>query len=223
MSPARSESDSDPGDKPLVVVVEDDELVQRALLRLLRGAGYQVEAFSTVEGYFERFAWVSPSCLVLDLHLPAAGGLELLERLQKEGGEVPTVVITAHGNVPTTVRAMRAGAFEFLEKPFENPQLLAAVAEGARLGTRLRRNHDERAELRGRLAQLTPRERQVLELVVEGLPNKRIANRFAIAERTIKVHRARVMEKMGAGSLPELVRLYAAAVEGPPGTEKSPL
>ncbi len=195
----------------LVAVVEDDQLVQRALLRLLRRAGYRVEAFSSVEAYFDRFAWELPSCLVLDLHLPGAGGLELLERLREQQQEVPAVVITAHGSVPTTVRAMKAGACEFLEKPFDNPQLLAAVAEGARRGEGRRRDTAERAELRGRLAQLTPRERQVLDLVVEGLPNKKIAGRFQIAEKTIKVHRARVMEKMGAGSLAELVRIYAAA------------
>jgi FixJ family two-component response regulator len=197
--------------KALVAVVEDDQLVQRALLRLLRREGYQVEAFSSVEAYFERFAWELPSCLVLDLHLPGLGGLELLERLRERQQPVPTVVITAHGSVPTTVRAMKAGAIEFLEKPFDNSQLLAAVADGARRGLGQRRDTAERAELRARLALLTPRERQVLELVVEGLPNKKIAGRFQIAEKTIKVHRARVMEKMGAGSLPELVRLYAAA------------
>jgi FixJ family two-component response regulator len=197
--------------KALVAVVEDDQLVQRALLRLLRREGYQVEAFSSVEAYFEHFAWELPSCLVLDLHLPGLGGLELLERLRERQQPVPTVVITAHGSVPTTVRAMKAGAIEFLEKPFDNSQLLAAVADGARRGLGQRRDTAERAELRARLALLTPRERQVLELVVEGLPNKKIAGRFQIAEKTIKVHRARVMEKMGAGSLPELVRLYAAA------------
>lgn len=202
----------DEDETALVAVVEDDQLVQRALLRLLRRAGYRVEAFPTVEGYFERFAWELPSCLVLDLHLPGIGGLELLERLRDQRQEVPTVVITAHGSVPTTVRAMRAGAFEFLEKPFENAQLLAAVAEGAQRGLASRRDLAERSDLRARLAQLTPRERQVLELVVEGLPNKKIAARFQIAEKTIKVHRARVMEKMGAGSLAELVRIYAAAL-----------
>lgn len=199
----------------LVAVVEDDQLVQRALLRLLRRAGYRVEAFPSVEAYFERFAWELPSCLVLDLHLPGSGGLELLERLREQRQLVPAVVITAHGSVPTTVRAMKAGAFEFLEKPFDNSQLLAAVAEGAQRGLDLRRDTAERSELRSRLAQLTPRERQVLELVVEGLPNKKIAARFQIAEKTIKVHRARVMEKMGAGSLAELVRLYAAAGSAP--------
>lgn len=202
---------------PLVAIVEDDQLVQRALLRLLRRAGYRVEAFSSVEAYFDRFAWELPSCLVLDLHLPGAGGLELLERLREQQQEVPAVVITAHGSVPTTVRAMKAGACEFLEKPFDNEQLLTAVAEGALRGEGRRRDSQGRAELRARLAQLTPRERQVLELVVEGLPNKKIAARFQIAEKTIKVHRARVMEKMGAGSLAELVRLYAAARARPGG------
>ncbi len=131
-------------DAALLAVVEDDQLVQRALLRLLRRAGYRVEAFASVEAYFERFAWELPSCLVLDLHLPGAGGLELLERLREQGQEVPTVVITAHGSVPTTVRAMKAGACEFLEKPFDNDQLLAAVAEGAQRGLERRRHTSPR-------------------------------------------------------------------------------
>jgi RNA polymerase sigma factor (sigma-70 family) len=195
----------------LVVVVEDDELVQRALLRLLRTAGYAVEGFSSVESYLERFVWEAPACLVLDLHLPAIGGLELLERLEREQRALPTIVITGHGNVPTTVRAMKAGACEFLEKPFDNHQLLAAVEVAVARGRKLRRSLVQKANLQTRLAHLTPRERQVLDLVVEGLPNKRIANRLEIAEKTIKVHRARVMEKMGAGSLAELVRLMTTA------------
>lgn len=213
-------ADTEWTDAPLVAVVEDDELVLRALLRLLRTAGYQVEGFDSVEAYFQRFQWQSPSCLVLDLHLPAAGGLELLERLQKERDlkeqpSVPAVVITAHVSEPTRDRAIRAGAFEFLEKPFENSRLLAAVSQGVNRGASLQRDSPEQAELRARLAELTPSERLVLELVVEGLPNKRIAGRFQTEEETIKAHRTRVMEKMGAHSLADLVRLYASAVGAP--------
>lgn len=200
---------SESNNETLVVVIEDDDLVQRALIRLLRTAQYVVQAFSSVEAYLERHAWDPPACLVLDLHLPASSGIELLEQMQRDNQFVPAIVITAHGNIPTTVQAMKAGAFEFLEKPFDNHQLLAAVAEGVERGRSWRRDQGHKTDVQARLAQLTPRERQVLELVVEGLPNKRIAARFQISEKTIKVHRARVMEKMGATSLAELVRLVA--------------
>lgn len=201
-------------DAPLVAVVEDDELVLRALLRLLRTAGYQVEGFDSVEAFFQRFAWQSPACLVLDLHLPMAGGIELLERLQREKHFVPAVVITAHASGATAQRAKSAGAFEFLEKPFENSRLLTAVSTAVTGG--VSQQGRERAELRARLEELTSHERMVLEMLAEGMPETRIAGRFQTADSTIKAYRKRAMEKLGAHSVSELVRLYASAVAAPP-------
>ena len=199
-------------DAPLVAVVEDDELVLRALLRLLRTAGYQVEGFDSVEAFFQRFEWQSPSCLVLDLHLPMAGGIELLERLQREKHFVPAVVITAHASGATALRAKSAGAFEFLEKPFENSRLLTAVSTAVAGGV----VQPERAELRACLDELTPHERLVLEMLAEGQPETRIARRFQTADSTIKAYRQRAMEKLGAHSVTELIRLYASALDVPP-------
>lgn len=201
-------------DAPLVAVVEDDELVLRALLRLLRTAGYQVEGFDSVEAFFQRFAWQSPSCLVLDLHLPMAGGIELLERLQREKHFVPAVVITAHASGATALRAKSAGACEFLEKPFENSRLLTAVSTAVTGG--FSQQGRDQAELRARLEELTSHERMVLEMLAEGMPEKRIAGRFQTADSTIKAYRKRAMEKLGAHSVSELVRLYASAVAPPP-------
>jgi RNA polymerase sigma factor (sigma-70 family) len=200
-----------------VLVVEDDILLQRALGRLFRTAGYRVELFDSVPAFLRHPAAPGPACLVLDLHLPDGNGFEILERLEAEGRALPAVVVTAHGDVPTTVRAMKSGAIELLEKPFDNRALLAAVAAGIARAEATGVERAGRRDAAARLATLTPREREVLELVVEGLPNKRIASRLGVAEKTVKVHRARLMEKCGALSLPDLVRLAARAGGEPRG------
>jgi RNA polymerase sigma factor (sigma-70 family) len=190
-----------------VLVVEDDVLLGRALARLFRTAGHAVETFPSLESFWRFTLPETPACLVLDLHFPSGNGFEVLERLAVEGRPLPAVVVTAHGDVPTTVRAMKKGAVELLEKPFDNRQLLAAVEAALAQAARDHRERRARRALEERLAALTPREREVFHLVVEGLPNKRIAARLGIGEKTVKVHRARIMEKMAAASLPDLVRM----------------
>lgn len=200
----------------VVLVVEDDALLGRALTRLLRSAGHRVELHDRVGALLDRPLPDVPACLVLDLHLPDGSGFEVLDHVEALGESLPAVVITAHGDVPTTVRAMKHGAIELLEKPFDNRRLLEAVAAGLDRSSRERGERRRRQDARDRLAALSVREREVLDLVVEGLPNKRIASRLGVSEQTVKVHRMRIMEKTGVDSLPELVRLSAAAEE-PPG------
>jgi RNA polymerase sigma factor (sigma-70 family) len=205
-----------PAAEGVVLVVEDDALLGRALTRLLRSAGHRVELHDRVGALLDRPLPDAPACLVLDLHLPDGSGFDVLDHVEALGESLPAVVFTAHGVVPTTVRAMKHGAIELLEKPFDNRRLLEAVAAGLDRSSRERSERRRRQNARDRLAALSVREREVLDLVVEGLPNKRIASRLGVSEQTVKVHRMRIMEKTGVDSLPELVRLSAAAEE-PPG------
>jgi len=195
----------------VVLVVEDDPLVQRALGRLFRNAGHRVEVFDSLEAFRSTELPEEPACLVLDLHLPDGNGLEIVDELHAAGTAVSAVVITAHGDVPTTVRAMRKGAVELIEKPFENRQVLAAVAEGLARDARTRAARGRRDAARSLLGKLSPREREVFDLVVEGLANKVVASRLEVAEKTVKVHRARAMKKVGATSLADLIFLANTA------------
>ena len=195
----------------VVLVVEDDPLVQRALGRLFRNAGHRVEVFDSLEAFRSTELPEEPACLVLDLHLPDGNGLEIVDELHAAGTALSAVVITAHGDVPTTVRAMRKGAVELIEKPFENRQVLAAVAEGLDRDARNRAVRGRRDAARTLLEELSPREREVFDLVVEGLANKVVASRLEVAEKTVKVHRARAMKKVGATSLADLIFLANTA------------
>jgi RNA polymerase sigma factor (sigma-70 family) len=214
MSPAVGSHQSEI--KGVVLVVEDDPLVQRALGRLFRKAGHRVELFDDLESFLARDLPDDPTCLVLDLHLPDGNGLEIVDSLHDEGTPVPAVVITAHGDVPTTVRAMRKGAVELIEKPFDNEQVLAAVAEGLARDAKDRAARRRRDEARALLETLSPREREVFDLVVEGLANKVVASRLGVAEKTVKVHRARAMKKVGAVSLADLIFLANTAEPAAP-------
>jgi FixJ family two-component response regulator len=185
----------------LVFVVEDDRSMRVAVERLLRSAGFEVESFSSAREFLERAPAGSASCLVLDLRMPELTGLDLQQALRESGREIPIVFLTGHGDVPTTARAMKSGAEDFLEKP---PDAVRRALERHR---RARAERAELAELGPRLDSLTARERQVFELVVEGLLNKQIASRLGIAEKTTKKHRGRVMRKMEADSLAHLVRM----------------
>jgi len=195
----------------VVLVVEDDPLVQRALGRLFRKAGHRVELFDDLESFAAKELPDDPTCLVLDLHLPDGNGLEIVDALHDGGTPVPAVVITAHGDVPTTVRAMRKGAVELIEKPFDNDQVLAAVAEGLARDAKYRAARQRRDAACDLLATLSPRELEVFDLVVEGLANKVVASRLDVAEKTVKVHRARAMKKVGATSLADLIYLANTA------------
>lgn len=190
-----------------VFVIDDDPSVRRALERQLRTAGFRVETFASAQDYVARAPQAAIACIVTDVRMPGMSGLDLQASLAQAGCALPMVFITGHGDIPTTVRAMKGGAIDFLSKPFAEREILAAVAEALERSRELDRAREDAKGLRARFQALTPREREVLALVAAGLPNKIIADRLGVAEATIKVHRGRVMEKMGAASLPDLVRM----------------
>lgn len=193
-------------EKPVVYVVDDDPSLRKALERLLRSAGHEAKTFASALEFLDFKHPDAPGCLILDIKMPKLSGLELQERLAAKGISFPIVFITGHGTVPTSVRAFRAGAMDFLQKPFKDSELLDAVSRGIEKNRRLRQEQNEFNGLRTRLETLTPREREVFSLIAGGLLNKQAAFDLGITEKTIKVHRARVMEKMGAKSFADLVR-----------------
>lgn len=197
--------------RPTVFVVDDDVSVRESLARFLARSGYRTESFPSAEAFLRRAPCEGPSCLVLDVNLPELDGLALQQTLARAGSPVPIVFITGQASVPVSVRAMKGGAVDFLAKPFEPGALVDAVAHAL---ARSRKEHEQRAEaleLQRGLSQLTPREREVLRHVVAGKRNKQIAAELGTTEKTIKVHRARVMKKMGAGSLADLIRMVQKA------------
>ena len=191
----------------VVFVVDDDASMRRSLARLLRSAGFEVGLFASAEDFLSAPLPARPSCLVLDLRLPGIGGIDLQRRLAEAGLDPAIVFLTGHGTVPAGVGAMKAGAVDFIEKPFDGPDLLAAVGRAVDRDRQMGAARHEREQVKTRFEGLTPRERQVLALVVAGLPNKLVADRLGISEKTVKVHRGRVMEKMTAASLADLVRM----------------
>ena len=192
---------------PIVFVVDDDPSVRRAIKRLVESMGLGVELFESANEFMSSSHPEVVSCLVTDIRLPGISGLDFQRELAKAKDEIPTIFITAHGDIPMTVRAMKAGAVEFLTKPFRDQDLLDAIQVALERDRARRKLQAEVAVLRGRLESLTPRERQVLPLVVTGLLNKQIAAELGTTEATVKVHRSQLMKKMGADSLPELVRM----------------
>jgi FixJ family two-component response regulator len=191
----------------IVYVVDDDPSVRRAIKRLVESVGLHVELFGSAAEFMESNHPDVASCLVLDIRLPGMSGLDFHRELARVKNEIPTIFITAHGDIPMTVRAMKAGAVEFLTKPFRDQDLLDAIQVALERDRTRRQREAEVAILRERLESLTPREREVLPLVVSGLLNKQVAAELGTTEATIKVHRSQLMRKMGADSLPELVRM----------------
>ena len=202
---------------PVVYVIDDDASFRKAVSRLLRSAGLEVEALASAGEFLERPATDRPACLVLDVRMPGPSGMDLQSALEETGRDIPIVFMTGHGDVSTSVRAMKKGAVDFLEKPFRAPELLACVERGLARSRQNRAEGAERAVVERRFATLTSRERDVLGLVVTGLLNKQIAGELGIAEKTVKIHRGHVMQKMEAGSVAELVRMVQKVDSTPPG------
>jgi two-component system, LuxR family, response regulator FixJ len=198
-------------DAALVHVVDDDAAVRDSLRLLLESADLTVCTYESATALLTALPKGASGCVLTDVRMPEMDGLALQRRLSELGFRLPVIVMTGHGDVPIAVAALKAGAADFLEKPFDDTQLLAAISSALVAGKRTRDEAAAAAEIAARLATLTPREREVLGRLVEGHPNKTIAYDLGSSPRTVEVHRARVMEKMGARSLPELVRMVMAA------------
>jgi RNA polymerase sigma factor (sigma-70 family) len=194
-------------ERPVVFVVDDDVSVREALRNLLLSVGLQVRTFETAQQFLAEGKPDAPGCLVLDVRLPGLSGLDLQRELAKAGIEIPIVFVTGHGDIPMSVRAMKAGAVEFLTKPFRDQDLLDAVQEAIARNREARAQQRQIAELRARYDSLTAREREVMMLVVRGLPNKEIAAQLGTTDATVKLHRGRAMRKMQANSLADLIRM----------------
>jgi FixJ family two-component response regulator len=197
-----------PKSKAIVFVVDDDLSVREGLERLLHAAGWEVETFPSAQEFLAHRKEDIPSCLVLDVGLPGLSGLDLQKRILEANREIPIVFITGHKDVPTSVRAMKAGAVEFLVKPFSEDDLLDAIRQAIKRDQSARYQNAQMQDLWRRYESLTPREREVMQRVVSGLLNKQVAAELGTSEITIKVHRGQVMQKMQANSLVDLVRMY---------------
>jgi RNA polymerase sigma factor (sigma-70 family) len=207
--------------KGTVFIVDDDPSVRKALSRLVRSVSLDAKSFESAEEFLKRKGEDTPSCIILDVRMPGVGGLDLQEKLVAGGLKTPIIFITGHGTVPVSVRAMKSGAADFLEKPFDDQTLLDAIHNALERDRSRRATESQIHEIEKRMDSLTPREREVFSLVVSGLANKNVARKLGASEKTIKVHRARVMGKMQAESLADLVQMAykvdAIADAQPPG------
>jgi FixJ family two-component response regulator len=205
---------------PVVHIVDDDEAVRDSLRILAQSAGYAVRSYAGGEEFLQAGIPDRPGCLVLDVRLQDHSGLDLQDQLAAAGIGLPVIIVTGHGDIPLTVQAMRRGALDVLEKPYDERILLQRIRQAVAISEKNREERGRRMEIASRLASLTPRERQVLDLVVSGWPNKRIAADLGITMKTVEAHRAHMMEKMRADSLAELVRLVESvrAPDGQPAT-----
>jgi len=190
-----------------VFVVDDDQAMRNSLKWLISSVGMRVETFASADDFLAGYYPGRAGCLLLDVRMPGMSGLELQEVLAERDIQLPVIIITGHGDVPMAVRALKSGAIDFIEKPFNDELLLDAIRNALVLDERRRDVQQERAEVAGRLIQLTPREREVMDMVTDGKSNKEIAADLGVSAKTVEAHRARVMEKMCAGSLAELVRM----------------
>jgi FixJ family two-component response regulator len=194
-------------ERPIVFVVEDDPSMREAVQDLIASVGLEARGFATPKEFLEADRPDAPACLVLDVRLPGASGLHFQQELARAGIVIPVIFITGHGDIPMSVRAIKAGAVEFLTKPFRDQELLDAIHAGIERNRAQRRETAHLEDLRQRFATLTPREREIMALVILGRLNKQIAGELGVSEVTVKVHRGQIMRKMRAKSLPELVRM----------------
>jgi RNA polymerase sigma factor (sigma-70 family) len=197
--------------QPTVFIVDDDPAIRFAMQALMDSVNVTHEIYSSGDEFLEKVGGSRPGCLVLDIRMPGLGGLELQEELLKRGSTLPIIFITGHGDVPMAVEAMQKGAVDFIQKPFRDQDLLDRVREALKTDEERRQEREAHAEVAERLARLTNREREVFDLVVTGKPNKVIAYELGVSQRTVEIHRARVMEKMQARSLADLVKMHMTA------------
>jgi FixJ family two-component response regulator len=193
---------------PMVFIADDDHSVRKGLERLIKSAGFKVETFASAEEFLQHKPYrLCPSCLVLDVRMPGLSGIDLQKELIQKGTSIPIIFITGHGNIPMSVKAMKNGAVDFLPKPFDDKELLSAIDRAIDKSIQIRKNEAEKANIQRRVNTLTPREYECLCWVITGMLNKQIAPKLGVTEKTIKVHRGRVMHKMQAASVADLVRL----------------
>ena len=192
---------------PTVFVVDDDEAVRNSLRFLLKSVGLATQSYGSASEFLQNYRPQQPGCLVLDVRMPGMSGLELQQQLNVRGAVIPVIFITGHGDIPMAVEAMQHGAFDFLQKPFRDQDLIDRIQRALAKDAKNRSSLREHERIRERFASLTPREREVLDLMTQGKPNKIMAHELGVSQRTVEIHRARVMEKSGAGSLAQLVRM----------------
>jgi FixJ family two-component response regulator len=195
--------------EPTVYIVDDDDAVRGFLCQLVSSVDLKVKAFESAQAFLEGYGSDGPGCLVLDIRMPGMSGLELQQELNRRGIDLPIIVLTGHGNVQVAVHAMKGGAVDFIEKPFNNDLLLDRVQHAVAASLDGYQERARRDEITRRMDRLTPRERQILGLVVGGATNKSMADHLNISDKTVEIHRAKVMDKMEAGSLAELVRMFS--------------
>ena len=202
-----------PAPQATIFVVDDDDAMRRALGTLLNTVGHNTALFSLPSEFLSRFKADEPGCLILDIRMPEMSGLEVQQQLNRLGAMLPVIFITGHGDVPMAVQAMKEGAYQFIQKPFRDQELLDHINHALQLDRENRKDLARRAEILRRVETLTPRERQVMDLVVEGTANKVIAIDLDLSERTVEIHRAKVMEKMCARSVAHLVKMHMTLTE----------
>jgi FixJ family two-component response regulator len=201
---------------PTIFVIDDDASIRKGLSRLLRSAGYTIETFPSAEEFLRREHFDGVGCIVLDVQMPGLSGMDLQEELSKADYHMPIIFITGHGDIPMSVQAMKKGAVDFLTKPFDDKELLRAVENATEKDGQGRTEYHEVQDIRSRIESLTAREHEIFRYVITGMLNKQIALELKIAEKTVKVHRGRVMEKLSANSVAELVRLAEKGGIEPP-------